>query len=91
MKPEAAGQAAEENAEELVRLLRELPAKISEVQALEAGRDFSCTPASYDLGLYTRFATKEDLESYRVHPEHQKVIAFVREVTSDRAVVDFEN
>lgn len=90
MKEEASGRNARENAVELVRRLRELPDKIAALESLEAGTDFSATPASYDVGLYTRFATREDLETYRDHPEHQKVVAFVQEVTSERAVVDFE-
>ncbi|NBD38348.1 MAG: Dabb family protein [Verrucomicrobia bacterium] len=90
MKAEASGRDAAENAADLVRRLQELPGKIPQLQELEAGTDFSATPASYDVGLYTCFATREDLEIYRDHPEHQKVVAFVKEVTSERAVVDFE-
>lgn len=90
MKAEPSAQNAAENAAELVRQLQELPGKIPQLQDLEAGTDFSSTPASYDVGLYTRFATREDLATYRDHPAHQKVVAFVKEVTSERAVVDFE-
>jgi len=89
-KPEAAGRSAEENAAELVRRLQDLPARIPEIRELSAGTDISRSPASFDLGLYTAFDSPEDLETYRVHPDHQKVIEFVRETTSDRAVVDYE-
>jgi len=90
LHPQAGGSSAGDNAAELVRRLQELPARIPEIAALEAGRDFSGSPASYDVGLYTRFRSREDLETYRVHPEHQKVVAFVQQVTSARAVVDYE-
>lgn len=80
-----------QRAGELVRLLRELPEKIPEIAELRAGRDFSNSPSSFDIGLMTAFQSREDLEAYRVHPEHQKVIQFVQAHTTERAVVDFED
>jgi hypothetical protein len=89
MSGQAEGAGATENAEKLVAQLRELPSKIPQLVELEAGCDFSNTPASFDVGLVTRFRNKEDLETYRVHPEHQKVVDFVQKTTSARAVVDY--
>ncbi|NDV62588.1 Dabb family protein [Puniceicoccales bacterium CK1056] len=91
MLPEAEGSTGEENAAELVEMLMKLPGKIPELVKLEAGRDFSRTPASFDVGLLTQFENKEDLETYRIHPEHQKVVKFVQKTTSERAVVDYES
>lgn len=80
-----------ENAQKLVALLNNLEGKIPGLLAVSAGTDISCGPASWDVGLVTRFANHEDLELYRVHPEHVKVVEFVQQVTCDRAVVDFEH
>ena len=91
MLPEANGCTGEENAEQLVAMLRDLPSKIPELRELEAGIDFSRTPASFEVGLLTKFDNREDLETYRVHPDHQKVVAFVQQTTSSRAVTDFES
>ena len=91
MLPEAEGASGEENAVKLVEMLRGLPEEIPELVQLEAGRDFSKSPASFEVGLLTQFKSKEDLESYRVHPEHQKVVGFVQKTTSERAVVDYES
>lgn len=90
MLPEAEGASGTDNARKLVDQLNELPGKIPEIVELEAGLDFSQSPASYQVGLLTKFRTKEDLEIYRVHPDHQKVVSFVQKTTSDRAVVDYE-
>ena len=90
MLPEALGASGEENGRNLVNQLKELPGKIEQIKALEAGLDFSKSPVSYEVGLMTKFDSREDLEIYRVHPDHQKVIAFVQSTTSDRAVVDYE-
>jgi hypothetical protein len=91
MLPEANGATGEENAEKLVAMLQALPQQIPEIVELEAGLDFSGTPASYEVGLLTKFASKEDLETYRIHPQHQKVVVFVQQTTSERAVVDYES
>lgn len=90
MLPEAEGGTGEENALKLVAMLEDLKAKIPELVELEAGIDFSRSPASFDVGLLTKFARTEDLETYRVHPDHQEVVKFVQKTTSDRAVVDYE-
>ena len=90
MMPEAEGASGDENAAKLVSMLRALPSRIPELVDLEAGIDFSRTTASYDVGLLTKFHSTEDLETYRIHPEHQKIVEFVKMTTSDRAVVDFE-
>jgi hypothetical protein len=91
MLPEAEGASGEENASTLVGMLQALPASIPELVKLEAGTDFSRSPASFDVGLVTHFKSAADLESYRVHTEHQKVVAFVQKTTSARAVVDYES
>ena len=90
MLPHADGASGEENARTLVRMLRELPARIPELVELQAGGDFSGTPASWDVGLLTRFASTADLEAYRVHPAHMQVVDFVQRTTAERAVVDFK-
>lgn len=91
MKEEARGQRGKDNAWHLVQQLLALKEEIPELVSLEAGTNFSDAPTAFDVGLYTAFKTKEDFEAYRVHPAHQKVVEFVTETTSERAVVDFEN
>jgi len=91
MLPQAEDASAAENTTIIVNLLKELTSKIPELEYLRAGPDFSGTPASYDVGLITQFKSKEALEIYRAHPEHQKVVEVILKVTSARAVVDFES
>lgn len=91
MLPEAAGASGTENAATLVEMLEALPSSIPELVELEAGTDFSRSDASYDVGLLTKFHSAKDLETYRVHPAHQKVVEFVKLTTSARAVTDFES
>ena len=39
---------------------------------------------------YLEIDSLEALETYKVHPEHKKISAFVKEVRIARACVDFE-
>ena len=63
---------------------------IDELQAIEVGIDFSRSQRSYDLALVTTFASKEDLEKYRVHPYHQEIVAWLKANNTDTKVVDYE-
>lgn len=74
----------------LRKKLLDLNYSIDELNHLEFGTDFNGSPASYDAALYSTFTSKENLEVYQTHPEHIKVKAYIAEVTSDRAVVDYE-
>ncbi|BCD63014.1 hypothetical protein NitYY0826_C1904 [Nitratiruptor sp. YY08-26] len=64
---------------------------IEVLQDIEVGIDFSRSPRSYDLALVTTFTTKEDLETYRIHPYHQKtIVAWLKEIGTETKVVDYE-
>lgn len=75
---------------ELKAALEGLKDKIKEVKYIEVGVNYELESKSYDLALISHFETVEDLDVYRVHPEHLKVVKRVGETTSGRAAVDFE-
>ena len=70
--------------------LEALVAKIPELKCLEVGIDFNQSERAFDLSLYSTFNTKEDLEAYAVHPAHLEVVKFIKEVTIESKVVDYE-
>ncbi|MGB3729565.1 MAG: Dabb family protein [Thermodesulfobacteriota bacterium] len=41
--------------------------------------------------LYSEFDDQEGLNAYQNHPEHVKIVDFVGEIRTDRAVVDYED
>jgi len=86
----ADGHSKAENMTRVTESLLALKGTIPELREIEVGRDFNCSAAAFDLALYTVFASREDLETYQVHPEHEKVKTLVGAVTEDRAVVDYE-
>lgn len=63
---------------------------IAELKFIEVGKHYHLNSPSFDLCLITHFNSVDDLEKYKVHPEHLKVADFVKKMTTDRAAVDFE-
>ena len=70
--------------------LEALNGKIPGLIFLKVGFDFSRTPDSSDIVLYSEFESKADVEAYQQHPEHLKVIPFVRENRTERRMADCE-
>jgi len=90
LKDEAVGASKAANAKKMKELLSGLRTLIPVLRELEVGIDvFAATPAC-DVILYTAFDTRADLDAYQVHPEHLRVVAFVKQVVATRSVVDYE-
>jgi len=75
---------------ELKELLEGLKNKITQVKYLEVGLSYEMDAKSHDIALLSHFESVEDLDKYRIHPEHLKVVARIGEVTVSRAAVDYE-
>ncbi len=69
--------------------LQTLPAAISEIREFRVGRDIVRSDRSYDLALVSSFEDLDAMQRYQVHPEHQKVVAYVKTITSSIIAVDF--
>ena len=67
-----------------------LKVKIEVLKYIEVGQNYELISSSYDICLITQFETLKDLEAYRTHPEHLKVVELIKANTTGRAVVDFE-
>jgi hypothetical protein len=77
------------NIEKVKTMLEALPEKIAVLKSMEVGVDFLHSERSMDLVLTSTFDDKDGLEAYRVHPAHQEVVAFIKEVTLESRVVDY--
>lgn len=75
---------------EMKSLLEGLQGKIGELKYIEVGVNYELNTKSYDVALLSHFNSIEDLDKYRVHPEHKKVLARFSELRLERAAVDFE-
>lgn len=87
---EAMGKSKEENMETVRARLLALRGIVPEIRGMEIGKDVLHSEMSYDMVLYMTFDSLAALEAYKVHPEHKKISAFVKEVRIARACVDFE-
>jgi len=79
-----------ENALKLKKAIEDLKIYIDELKFIEVGLNFNEKPSAFDLVLTATFQSVSDLEIYRNHPEHKKVLVFLRTVTEQSAVVDYE-
>jgi len=74
---------------EVKKLLEALENKISVIKSLEIGINFDTAPRAMDLSINLTFNTVEDLNSYVIHDEHQKVVTVIKNVTEYSKVVDY--
>jgi len=74
----------------ITHALLALKDKIEVLKFIQVGQNYELMSPSHDIGLITHFETLVDLEIYRVHPEHQKVVELIKSNTGSRAVIDFE-
>lgn len=77
--------------EEVRDRLLALPPKIPEIRHYEVGLNVSDSERACDLALVSRFDSRRALEAYRVHPDHQELLNWLRDVLEHSVVVDYES
>lgn len=79
----------EANIQAVVVRLNALVALVPSLKSMEVGVNFTNSDRAFDLSLYSTFETKEDLQTYAIHPEHLKVVELIKSVTLESKVVDY--
>ena len=74
---------------ELKKMIDELKHNIEEIDTIEAGINISTREVAYDLVLLSTFKTRENLNNYISHPEHQVLVNFLKEIKLSSVVVDY--
>lgn len=67
-----------------------LPGKIPGLRAIEIGFDFNRGPDASDIVLYSEFDSREAVAGYDAHPEHMALAPMVRDVRTEKRVVDYD-
>ena len=67
-----------------------LVGKIEELKYMEVGVNYDLSTKSHDICLITHFDSLDQLDAYRIHPEHLKVAELIGQHAVERAAVDFE-
>ena len=86
----AEGATKEENILKVKSMLEALPEKIDYIREMHVEINVNPKGGMYDAILFSTFDTLEDVENYKVHPDHKKISEFVSRIRTDRASVDYE-
>jgi hypothetical protein len=72
------------------QMLENLLGAVPSLRSMDVGMNFAKEDRAMDLSIITSFASKEDLNAYAIHPEHLKVVEFIKGVVEYSKVVDYE-
>jgi hypothetical protein len=84
------GKSKQDNALEIKRRFEALRGAIPGLMRCEIGLDTSHTPEASDVALYSEFDSPAALDAYQTHPAHKDIVGFLKDVRSERRVVDYE-
>jgi hypothetical protein len=72
------------------QMLENLMGAVPTLRSMDVGMNFAKEERAMDLSIITTFESKAGLEAYAVHPEHLKVVDFIKQVVEYSKVVDYE-
>lgn len=88
---EANGKSEYENAVEAKERFNDVIANVSELKAGEVVINSKDAPQdNYTIALICDFESIDALNAYQVHPAHKKFGAFIAEIKTERACIDYE-
>jgi hypothetical protein len=90
LKDHAAGTTKAVNLRRMKNEIESLFGLVPGLTHIEVGFGIEEADQAWDVALYSEFDSADALLEYRAHPEHLRVAEFIAEVTSERAVVDYE-
>jgi hypothetical protein len=71
------------------QMLENLMGAVPTLRSMDVGVNFADEERAMDLSIICVFESNEGLCVYAVHPEHQKVLTFIKSVTEHSKVVDY--
>lgn len=86
----AEGATKQENILKVKAMLEKLPEKIDFIREMKVEINVNPKEGMYDAVLISAFDSIDDVNAYRVHPEHKKISSFVSLIRESRASVDYE-
>lgn len=72
------------------QILENLMGAVPSLRSMDVGVNFAKEERAMDMSIITVFEGKEGLNAYAVHPEHIKVVDFIKTVVNYSKVVDYE-
>jgi hypothetical protein len=80
----------EKEAQKVASMIDSLSLKVPSIVSMETGINFADEERAMDIVLTAKFEDREGLQEYAVHPEHLKVIEYIKSVALYSKVVDYE-
>ena len=71
------------------QMLEELMGAVPTLRSMDVGLNFANEERAMDLSIITTFESQDGLDKYAVHPEHLKVVEFIKSVVEYSKVVDY--
>ncbi|HVN48196.1 MAG TPA: Dabb family protein [Bacteroidota bacterium] len=90
LKNFAEGGSKQKNALKVKELLESMHGKIPGLHHIEVGINFTNEENAGDIVLYSELDSREALDAYQNHPAHVAVKDFIKNVRSERQVIDYE-
>ena len=83
--------APKEKINDAVRSLNSLKGIVPSILEIQVGENFSDRSGGYTHALISKFRSKEHLDQYQTHPEHQKVVTEkIKPIVESTLVGDIE-
>lgn len=79
----------QEQLQHIKSILEALLGVVRSLKAMEVGLNFSDRDTAFDLVLVSLFEDKEGLREYAIHPEHIKVLDYLKRKLETTAVTDY--
>ena len=83
--PSEKRQAAETLRSELLSMRTKIPV----IREFEIGINFNPSSFAFDVVINSTFENHEDLEIYQLHPAHKAFIAFNKNFSAEKVIVDY--
>ena len=78
-----------EISEKVKKMLDDLVPVVDDLKRMEVGINVNTKPAAYDLVLTADFDDEAGLNGYRAHPDHVKILDYMKDVVDKTTVVDY--
>jgi hypothetical protein len=79
----------QENIQKAKEMLESLIDSVPTLKSIEVGVNFSTEERAMDLSIITSFDDEAGLKEYATHPEHLKVVDFIKTVVKSSKVSDY--
>ena len=83
----------DDNKEEYIskasNMLNALLDSVPTLRSMEVGKNFDTSDRAMDLSIITSFDDKEGLQEYDIHPEHLKVVEYIKKRATFSKAVDY--